>query len=165
MTSETGPSIEGTGANMSDENAGAENHTSQNPVRQKIGTALAVARDKSNEIIADTREKSFRAANETNRLFQEHPIAAVAAAAAAGAVIAIFMPKLVIASKAGAAATKVGQVAKNATQNKVTRNAAQLVMSALAAGEGSNVSRAVGKAAQAVTDRVRARCSKTDGAD
>jgi ElaB/YqjD/DUF883 family membrane-anchored ribosome-binding protein len=144
-----------------DENTEVTDETTeaQNPVRRKLGNALTVAREKTGEIIADTREKSFRAADETNRIFQEHPIAAVAAAAAAGAVFAIFAPKLFAASRAGAAANKVGQVAKQAARSKVARNAAQIVLAGVSRTDGV-VGQAVSKATQAVTDRVRATRSK-----
>lgn len=137
----------------------------QNSVRQKVDSAIAVVRDKSDEIIADTREKSFRAANETTRIFQEHPIAAVAAAAAAGAVLAIFIPKFAVASQAGAAASKVGLAAKQAASSKIARNAAQIVLATVAKNDVGAVAEAVSKATQTVTKRVRAVRSKAGNTD
>ncbi|HZV58042.1 MAG TPA: hypothetical protein VFF89_10225, partial [Sphingobium sp.] len=72
--------------------------------------------------VSATREKSMRAAAETNRLFQEHPIAAVAAAAAAGAVLGIFLPRFNVTSRVGRFASRAvkAAIATEATQLLVT---------------------------------------------
>lgn len=107
--------------------------------REKAGDALSATREKGEAVIEDTREKTMRAAAETNRLFQEHPIAAVAAAAAAGAVIGIFLPRLALGAK-------VGKLARGAAKAAVTTEAAQAVW--------SSVRDAAGKAtAKSLTDR------------
>jgi ElaB/YqjD/DUF883 family membrane-anchored ribosome-binding protein len=72
-------------------------------VQRKGRDVIAATREKGEALIDDTREKSYRAAAETNRLFQEHPIAALAAAAAAGAIVSIFIPRLAVGAKAGKA--------------------------------------------------------------
>ncbi|MBO9576224.1 MAG: DUF883 family protein [Sphingobium sp.] len=95
--------------------------------REKSEAAIATAREKSEAVIEDTREKTMRAAAETNRLFQEHPITAVAAAAAAGAVLGIFLPRFNITSRASKA---VGQAVKAA----VTTEAAQQLWSSVSKG-------------------------------
>jgi len=92
--------------------------------RQSAGKAIAATRRKGEAVIDDTREKSIRAAAETNRLFLEHPITAVAAAAAAGAVLAIFVPRIAIAGKAG-------QMAGRAVKAAATSDAAQRVLTGL----------------------------------
>jgi ElaB/YqjD/DUF883 family membrane-anchored ribosome-binding protein len=86
--------------------------------RRKGGEIVNATREKGEAVIDDAREKSMRAAAETNRLFQEHPIAAVAAAAAAGAVVGIFLPRLNIASRAGKLA---GQAIKAAATSETTQ--------------------------------------------
>nr|WP_087575682.1 hypothetical protein [Sphingomonas sp. CDS-1] len=58
------------------------------------------ARDKANAAYADARERSQRVAARANEIVQEHPIAAVAGAVAAGAVIAWMFPKSRAAMKA-----------------------------------------------------------------
>lgn len=66
--------------------------------RIKDGTESATGliltgRDKASEAYADVKDKSQRAATRANEIIQEHPIAAAAAAVAAGAVIAYLFPK------------------------------------------------------------------------
>jgi ElaB/YqjD/DUF883 family membrane-anchored ribosome-binding protein len=70
--------------------------------RLKDGTAkvkdgsvelIQTGRDKASEAYADARDKGNRAATRANEIIQEHPIAAAAAAVAAGAVIAYMFPK------------------------------------------------------------------------
>ncbi len=87
--------------------------------REKGEELISATREKGEELIEDTREKSMRAAAETNRLFQEHPITAVAAAAAAGAVLGIFLPRFNILGKAGALA---GQAVKAAATSGIWSN-------------------------------------------
>jgi ElaB/YqjD/DUF883 family membrane-anchored ribosome-binding protein len=92
-------------------NAGERARTGLEQAQRKSRDVIAATREKGEALIEDTREKGYRAAAETNRLFQEHPIAAVAAAAAAGAVLAIFLPRLAIAEKAGKLAGKAVKAA------------------------------------------------------
>lgn len=82
-----------------------------NEARIKAGEIVTATRQKGEDAIVDAREKAYRAADETNRMFQKHPIAAVAAAAAAGAVVGIFLPRLLAAQRAGALATRTGAIA------------------------------------------------------
>lgn len=166
MTSDTVQNSPEAEPEMTDEIEHEDNHAeSRNAVLGRVSTALTVAGDKGREIIADTREKSFRAAHETNRIFQEHPIAAVAAATAAGAILAIFLPKIAVASQAGAAASKVRSAAQQAARSKVAINAAQMVMATVTRQDKASIGRAVGKAAQAVSDRVQSRRSKKSSAE
>lgn len=109
--------------------------------------------EKSEAVIDDTREKSYRAAAETNRLFQEHPIAAVAAAAAAGAVIGIFLPRLAIAGKAG-------RLAGRAIKAAAASEAAQLAFSTLGDAQKAALQSGAGKAATAVGNRLLSRRAK-----
>lgn len=51
------------------------------------------SREKASEVYGDARDRSYKVATRANDLIQEHPIAATAAAAAAGAVLAILFPK------------------------------------------------------------------------
>lgn len=111
--------------------------------RKTAGKALATTRRKGEALIGDTREKSFRAAAETNRLFYEHPVAAVAAAAAAGAILGIFLPRIALAGKASRIA---GQAAKLA----IASETAQAVLLGLKDARNTAVKKAAGKAASAV---------------
>ncbi|MBO9671693.1 MAG: DUF883 family protein [Sphingobium sp.] len=86
--------------------------------RKKGGAAISTVREKGGAVIEDTREKTARAAAETNRLFQEHPITAVAAAVAAGAVLGIFLPRLNITNRAGKLA---GRAIKAAAANEAAQ--------------------------------------------
>lgn len=51
------------------------------------------SKDKATEVYGDARDKSYKVATRANELIQEHPIAATAAAVAAGAALAILFPK------------------------------------------------------------------------
>lgn len=116
--------------------------------RTTAGQALDATRRRGEAVIEDTREKSMRAAAETNRLFLEHPIAAVAAAAAAGAVLGIFLPRIAIASRAG-------KLAGRAVKAAVATDAAQIMLSGLASQRKVVTRKAAGKAAAAVGKRIR----------
>ena len=118
--------------------------------RITAGKAIAATRRKGEAVIEDTREKSFRAAAETNRLFHEHPVAAVAAAAAAGAILAIFVPRTVLASKAG-------RIAGRALKLAATSESAQAAWLGLMETRNVALTRAAGKAASAVGDQLGAR--------
>lgn len=115
--------------------------------RKTAGKALKATRRKGEEVIDDTREKTYRAAAETNRLFQEHPVAAVAAAAAAGAILGIFLPRFAIANQAG-------KLAGRAMKAAAASEAAQMVWSGLKDGRNTAVKGAAGKAASAVGGRI-----------
>lgn len=118
--------------------------------RRKATDVISATREKGEAVIEDTREKSYRAAAETNRLFQEHPVAAVAAAAAAGAVLAIFLPRVAIAGKA----TKF---AGRAVKAAVASEAAQVLASSLKDTRNAALRSAAGRAASVVGDRIRLR--------
>ncbi|HWJ71429.1 MAG TPA: hypothetical protein VNS79_15400 [Sphingobium sp.] len=118
--------------------------------RLTAGKALAATRRKGEAVIEDTREKGFRAAAETNRLFYEHPVAAVAAAAAAGAVLGIFLPRTALAGKAG-------RVAGQALKVAVASETAQALWQGLMETRNVALTKAAGKAASAVGDHLGAR--------
>jgi len=125
--------------------------------RKTAGKALAKTRRKGEALIDDTREKGFRAAAETNRLFYEHSVTAVAAAAAAGAILGIFLPRIALAGKASRIA---GQAAKLA----IASETAQAVWLGLKDARNTAVKTAAGKAASAVGARITTRRSKADAA-
>ncbi len=123
--------------------------------RRTAGKALKATRRKGEEVIDDTREKTYRAAAETNRLFYEHPVAAVAAAAAAGAILGIFLPRVAIAGKAG-------KLAGRAVKAAVASEAAQMVWSGIRDTRDAAVKGAAGKAASAVGGRITARRARLE---
>lgn len=108
--------------------------------RKTAGKALAATRRKGEAVIEDTREKGFRAAAETNRLFYEHPVAAVAAAAAAGAIIGIFLPRVAMAGKAG-------RIAGQAMKLAIASETAQAMWTGLKETRNVAVKNVAGKAA------------------
>jgi ElaB/YqjD/DUF883 family membrane-anchored ribosome-binding protein len=118
--------------------------------RITAGKAIAATRRKGEAVIEDTREKGFRAAAETSRLFYEHPVAAVAAAAAAGAVLGIFLPRTTLAGKAGRAAGRALKVA-------AASETAQAVLLGLMETRNVALTRAAGKAASAVGEHLGTR--------
>jgi ElaB/YqjD/DUF883 family membrane-anchored ribosome-binding protein len=85
--------------------------------RKRAADAYAV----SKEVYSDVRDRGYRAADRTNRLIQEHPLAAAAIAVAAGAVVAAMFPKVRrgIGIGARAAAPKVIPAARTVTETLV----------------------------------------------
>lgn len=128
----------------------ARSHAGIDQARRKAGEAIAATRRKGEAMLEDTREKGLRAAAETNRLFYEHPVAAVAAAAAAGAILGIFLPRTMLAAKAGKAA---GRALKLAASSE----AAQALMLGLTETRNVTLTKAAGKAASAVSGQIGAR--------
>jgi ElaB/YqjD/DUF883 family membrane-anchored ribosome-binding protein len=125
--------------------------------REKGEAVIDAAREKGEAVIEETREKTYRAAAETNRMFQEHPIAAVAAAAAAGAVLAIFLPRVALAGQA----TKL---AGRAVKAAVASEAAQAVYSGIKDTRDAALRSTAGKAATAVGERMRSRKARSSDA-
>lgn len=123
--------------------------------RKTAGTVITATREKGEAVIDDTKEKGYRAAAETNRLFQEHPVAAVAAAAAAGAVLAIFMPRLAIAGKAA-------QLAKTAAKAAISGETAQMLVGSLKESRNAALRTATGATALAVGERIFAQHEPAD---
>ncbi|GFZ95112.1 MULTISPECIES: DUF883 family protein [Sphingobium] len=68
--------------------------------RESAGDLIQTSREKAGDAYADARDRSQRIAARANEIVQEHPIAAVAGAVAAGAVIAWMFPKSRAAMKA-----------------------------------------------------------------
>jgi len=118
--------------------------------RLTASKAIAATRRKGEAMIDDTREKGFRAAAETNRLFHEHPVAAVAAAAAAGAVLGIFLPRTSLTGKAGRAAGRAVKLA-------LASETAQALWLGLMDTRNVALTRAAGEAANAVGEHIGAR--------
>lgn len=82
--------------------------------RAKAGETIEATKAKGEAAVSDVKDKAYRAADETNRIFQEHPITAVAAAVAAGAVAGIFLPRLHVTRRATALAGRAMKVAATA---------------------------------------------------
>jgi ElaB/YqjD/DUF883 family membrane-anchored ribosome-binding protein len=61
--------------------------------RESAGELIQTGKDKASEAYGDARDRSQRVAARANEIIQEHPVAAVAGAVAAGAVIAWMFPK------------------------------------------------------------------------
>jgi len=68
--------------------------------RESAGDLIQTSREKAGDAYADARDRSQRIAARANEIVQEHPVAAVAGAVAAGAVIAWMFPKSRTAMKA-----------------------------------------------------------------
>ncbi|WHO40642.1 DUF883 family protein [Sphingobium sp. AP49] len=66
----------------------------------KAGELLQTGRDKASDAYSDARDRTQRVATRANEIVQEHPVAVVAGAVAAGAVIAWMFPKSRKAMKA-----------------------------------------------------------------
>lgn len=99
--------------------------------RDGVSDIMTATRRKSGDVIGDAREKSYRAAGEANRIFQDHPVATIAAAAAVGAAIGIFMPRLKLASRGA-------QLVSRAVGLAATAETARAVLSGLnGAGEAA----------------------------
>lgn len=90
-------------------------------VRDGTAETLARSKEKAAVVYNDARDKSYKAADRANNFVQEHPIAATAAAAAAGAAIALLFPKgrAIARSAPGAFAAlgaRAGQIASVAVE-------------------------------------------------
>lgn len=140
------------------------------------------ARDKVGAAYADAKDRTQRVATRANEIVQEHPIAAVAGAVAAGAVIAWMFPKGRAAIKAlpGLAATAGGQLVEaaiaaraaaaegaeslkdttgevlHATKTKAGRAAAAVQESAIASDIGTRSSRLAEDIVSLVADKIDA---------
>lgn len=84
--------------------------------RDAASEKLARSKEKAAVIYSDARDKSYHAADRANTFVQEHPIAATAAAAVAGALIAVIFPKgrALLRAAPGALAAVGSQVNKAA---------------------------------------------------
>ena len=68
--------------------------------RESAADLIQTGRDRAGDAYSDVRDRSQRVAARANEIVQEHPIAAVAGAVAAGAVVAWLFPKSRTAMKA-----------------------------------------------------------------
>lgn len=68
--------------------------------RDSAGDLIQTGRDRAGDAYSDVRDRTQRVASRANEIVQEHPIAAVAGAVAAGAIIAWMFPKTRNALKA-----------------------------------------------------------------
>ncbi len=82
--------------------------------RDGVNEIVTATRRRSGDVVEDAREKGYRAAGEANRLFHEHPVATIAAAAAVGAAIGIFMPRLKLASRGAQLVSRAAGLAATA---------------------------------------------------
>lgn len=84
-------------------------------MRESAGDLIQTGRDKAGEALTDARDRTSRVATRANEIVTEHPVAAVAGAVAAGALIAWMFPKSRKAMRAlPAVATSLGARAVNA---------------------------------------------------
>jgi ElaB/YqjD/DUF883 family membrane-anchored ribosome-binding protein len=84
--------------------------------RDSAADLIQTSRDRAGDAYSDVRDRTQRVAARANEIVQEHPIAAVAGAVAAGAVVAWLSPKSRAAMKAlpGLAATAGSRVVEAA---------------------------------------------------
>ncbi len=84
--------------------------------RESAGDLIQSSKEKASEAYGDARDRTQRVAARANEIVQEHPVAAVAGAVAAGAIIAWMFPKSRRAMKAlpGLAMTAGTRVAEAA---------------------------------------------------
>ncbi|MGK2909227.1 MAG: hypothetical protein ACSLE1_05435 [Sphingobium sp.] len=89
--------------------------------RDSAAETFSRSKEKATIVYGDARDRSYRAAGRANEFIQEHPIAATAAAVAAGAVLAVLFPKgrALVRSGTGAIAAfgaKAGEAATLAVE-------------------------------------------------
>lgn len=89
--------------------------------RESAAETLSRSKEKATVVYGDARDRSYKAAGRANEFIQEHPIAATAAAVAAGAVLAVLFPKgrALVRSGTGAIAAfgaKAGEAASLAVE-------------------------------------------------
>lgn len=100
----------------------AENTGSR--LKESTGKALdgvQTGRDRAGEVYADAKDKTQRAATRANEIIQEHPVAAVAGAVVAGAIIAWAFPRSRAVMKAlpGLAVTAGSRIAEAAAAARI----------------------------------------------
>lgn len=61
---------------------------------ENLGAQITRGRETAGRLYDDAKDKSYKLADTTNRLVQEHPLAAAAVAVAAGAAIAALFPRV-----------------------------------------------------------------------
>lgn len=131
----------------------------------KAGAAaekLNSARKAAGESYASAKDRTFKVADAANRFIVEHPIAATAAAVAAGALISLLFPKGRAAAKAApgiaaAAGSRALAAAKSAKDALEKSEAADVVRAK--AGEATAIARA--KAAE-LTSTARSALAEAD---
>lgn len=84
--------------------------------RESAGDLLQTSRERAGNAYGDVRDRTQRVASRANEIVQDHPIAAVAGAVAAGAIVAWMFPKSRAALKAlpGLATTASARVVEAA---------------------------------------------------
>lgn len=113
---------------------------------------------RTSEVAADARDGAYRAADKANSLLTEHPLAAAAAAVAAGAVIGMFLPRWSATARIGAT---VGTTARRAAKAIATAETAKALMAGLSTAGGTVRSSAHRLAEQAPdADAVKATASR-----
>lgn len=91
-------------------------------MREGADDLIQIGKDKAGEALTDARDRTSRVATRANEIVTEHPVAVVAGAVAAGALIAWMFPKSRRAMRAlPAAATSLGARAVNAALAARTR--------------------------------------------
>lgn len=112
-------------------------------VREGAGDLIQTGKDKAGEALTDARDRTSRVATRANEIVTEHPVAAVAGAVAAGALIAWMFPRSRKAMRAlPGVATAFGARAVNAA----------LAARALAGDSAEVVARKTGEAVEVAKD-------------
>lgn len=104
----------------------------------KAGELLQTGRDKAGDAYSDARDRTQFVATRANEIVQEHPVAVVAGAVAAGALIAWMFPKSRAAMKAlpglattaGARLLEAAATARTAAAEALKHNAGEALVSA-----------------------------------
>lgn len=112
----------------------------------KARNLVKATQEQAEAVAGGARDNAYRAADKANSLLTEHPLAAAAAVAAAGAVIGMMLPRWRIGSKVGMA---VGTTARNAAKALAMAETAKSLMSGLASAGGAVRTRAQHLAEQA----------------
>jgi len=89
---------------------------------------------RTEEVAGAARDGAYRAADTANSLLTEHPMVATAAAAAAGAVIGMLLPRWRLGFKMGSA---VGTATRSAVKVIAIADTAKMLMSGLASAGGT----------------------------
>ena len=111
--------------------------------RDNAAEMIQTGRDRAGDAYSDVRDKTQRVAARANEIVQEHPVAAIAGAVAAGAIVAWMFPKSRRAMKAlpGIAATAGSRVVE-----------AALAASAAAAQGAENIKSSASEALHSAQD-------------
>jgi ElaB/YqjD/DUF883 family membrane-anchored ribosome-binding protein len=140
---------------------GTEDEGAVAKAKARASQAIGQGREKAGQVVLNAKETSYRAADAANRLLNEHPIATAAAAAAAGALIGLMLPRARVAHRIGKTASRAARFVAAAETTRTVL--ASLAGTAQAARKGARdlADSAVGQVGEVAASKPVRRLRKT----